>query len=98
MVKPLSDTETVRFRSFFGSGGGWVCSCAGDAVVGDETLMSPERRREGDRGEEEHDDVGDDVEVRDEVELAALFGQLVGLLADLPQLGAESLRSHSRRP
>ena len=41
MVKPFSEIETVRLSSFFGSGGGVFCSCACDAVVGDETLMSP---------------------------------------------------------
>ena len=35
--------------------------------------MSRQRRGEGGGGEHEHDDVGDDVEVGDEVELAALF-------------------------
>ena len=42
MVKPLSETETVRLRSFFGSRRRLVlASCAVEAVVGDDTLMSP---------------------------------------------------------
>ena len=73
MIRLALPTVTVRFNFGLGGSSGDSVATAPPPMVGEDTLMFPKGTEFATDANKKDDDVGYDVEVRHEVQLAALF-------------------------